>query len=325
MHGLSLSDTRQVALDVFRANSVELQGIAQTIAVARAEQLTQEFLERLFANDAHGGARLADPDMQNVLFTAQKEFARSGEVDLKEALIALLSSRASLPERDLQTLALNEAIVSAPKLTEAQRRALAWIFFLKHTRITGASDVDSFYQSLSESTNALGVDVPIRRADYQHMEYVGVGAIGLTAVSFGSALLSDQEPLFTTGFSEAAVAPPLFSKLRDAGLLMTCRRNIANFQIDVRTETHLKECIESAGLNEDLAAIQQLSKEGRMTDEAVGAEAITRVPALQPFASLWNAESDGINNVNLTSVGIALGHAYWSRLTGSEAPLSLWL
>lgn len=125
VHGLTLDEARVVALDVFRSNALELQGIAQSVAVSRAEQLTNEFLGKLESEMPHQAQKLADPDVQSVLFEAQKEYARSGEADLREALVDLLTARAVEDERTLRTLALNEAISAAPKLTEQQRRAIA--------------------------------------------------------------------------------------------------------------------------------------------------------------------------------------------------------
>jgi hypothetical protein len=158
IHGLTLADARAVAIDVFKANALELQGIAQITALARADEITREFLEKLYASNPALGNHLADPDVQNVLFQAQKEYARSGEEDLKRALIDLLAARATETTRDLRTIALNEAIVSAPKLTEIQRRALAWVFFLKHTRISSVETIDAYYETLNQVTTALGVE-----------------------------------------------------------------------------------------------------------------------------------------------------------------------
>jgi hypothetical protein len=149
--------------------------------------------------------------------------------------------------------------------------------------------------------------------------------LGLKILSFGKALHSGQESLFTTGFAESSADPALVEKLRGAGLVEQCMRNSEHLQLNIEAQQEIAEHVAAAGLTEDLAAIEQLFEEGRLSDEEISAEALMRVPQLSEFEPIWNSNIDGINNVNLTSVGIALGHAYWSRLSGQDAPLSIWL
>ncbi len=320
-----MAEAREVALDVFRANALELRGIAQAVAVSRAEEITNEFLDKLGSTDPTKSERLADPDMQSVLFEAQKEYARSGEEDLKEALIDLLTARAGQVDRDLRTLALNEAIVSAPKLTEAQRRSVAWVFYLRYTRDIRSGTVDSFYAQLERVATALRTNVADRHADYQHMEYVGVGAISISTVSLGVAISSGSEGLFTKGFSEDNVDKQLLDRLFEAKLVLPCLRNPENLQLNHLSKEDLPKRVQAAGLEADLELIKPLITMNPMSEDEVVAEAIARVPALQSLGEVWSSENNGMKNFTLTSVGLALGHAYWSRLTGSTSPLSIWL
>ena len=81
---------RSVALDVFRANFLELQGVAADVASERAVAITESFLAQLQARAPEYVQSAADPDMQRAIFSAQREFACSGEQDLEEALVDLL-------------------------------------------------------------------------------------------------------------------------------------------------------------------------------------------------------------------------------------------
>ncbi|MER2512158.1 MAG: LPO_1073/Vpar_1526 family protein, partial [Nitrosomonas ureae] len=69
--GLSYSEVRDVALDVFRANFYELAGAAKEIARERAEQITEEFLKKLETDNPAGLGKSEDPDFQYALFTVQ--------------------------------------------------------------------------------------------------------------------------------------------------------------------------------------------------------------------------------------------------------------
>ncbi|TFD86959.1 hypothetical protein E3T61_13885 [Cryobacterium lactosi] len=325
LHGLTMAEARQVALDVFTANALELRGLAQAVAVSRAEEITNDFLDKLSITNPKSAESLAEPDMQSVLFEAQKEYARSGEEDLKEALIDLLATRAGQTDRDLRTLALNEAILSAPKLTEQQRRAVAWVFFLRYTRDVGSGTPEMFYTRFEEVVVALGTNVPNRHADYQHMEYVGVGTISISSVSFGAATCSGSEGLFTNGFPETTVEGELLARLQGANLVVPCIRNPENIQLNLIAEEELPDRLKGAGLESDLEMVRPLMSIGRMSEDEIATEAVSHVPALKPLVEMWDSDATGFRNLTLTSVGLALGHAYWARLTGRKAPLSIWL
>ena len=122
--GPSLEEVRTVALDVFRANFLELQGIAADVARARAEAITEAFISHLQDRSPQALQAAANPDMQRALFAAQREYACSGDADLEQALVDLLVERAERADRSIEAIVLNEAINSVPKLTPAQRRRL---------------------------------------------------------------------------------------------------------------------------------------------------------------------------------------------------------
>ena len=88
--GLTYEEVRQAALDVFDANFHKLSLAAADIARSRAEHLVEEYLNRLQADAPEALSEMADPDMQYVLYTAQREYARQGDEDLGDLLVQLL-------------------------------------------------------------------------------------------------------------------------------------------------------------------------------------------------------------------------------------------
>src|SRR5690625_3839510 len=80
--GLSYSEVKEVALDVFKSNFYELSGIAKETARERAETITEEFLQKLNDENPSGFKKADDPDFQHALFTVQKEYARTGDEQL---------------------------------------------------------------------------------------------------------------------------------------------------------------------------------------------------------------------------------------------------
>ncbi|MBC9954432.1 hypothetical protein ICM05_07190 [Leucobacter sp. cx-42] len=324
-HGLTVNEAREVALDVFRSNAIELAGVAQSLALQRAETLTSEFLAKLEAENPERVHQLADPDVQTVVFEAQKEFARSGEADLRTALVDLLASRVNEDQRNLRTLALNEAISSASKLTEQQRRAIAWVFYLRYVRLLDVKTAESLYSILRRNVSDIGVDIPPGHADYQHIEYVGAGTLSISSKSFGKAISSGNEGLYTRGFSESEIEPEFLSELKSRDLVTPAMRDHARTQLVLLTDQGLEKIAAELGLSIQIQDLKRILALGQMTESEIADEVVEHVPALAPLRNIWEDERNGINRMTLTSVGLALGHAYWTRLTGDPAPLSIWL
>jgi hypothetical protein len=88
--GVSYTEARQVAQDVFDANMYRLAGDAFSLAQQRVGELINGFLERLLDTNASAISSASDPDFQYVLFLAQQAYARSGDQELFDVLVDLL-------------------------------------------------------------------------------------------------------------------------------------------------------------------------------------------------------------------------------------------
>ncbi|WP_426996322.1 LPO_1073/Vpar_1526 family protein [Pseudarthrobacter sp. N5] len=324
-NGPSRQEVQDIALGVYRANALELRGIAEDIAFARAERVTNDFLNRLMDKDPEAAKNLADPDIQSVMFEAQKEYARSGEEDLAKVLVELLADRTIETERSLRTLVLNEAISSVPKLTEQQRRAIGLVFLLRYSRWTGKTPTpeDYFREFVVKDVLALGKDLPTSGPNYQHIEYVGAGTVSISSFSFGSALRSGVEGLFTRGFTMDDVP----QDLRDAGQiqegLVPCLRSPERYQVAVMANQDIPALAKRLGFPHLEQPLINLAQHGLVQDHEVVEEATAFDERILKVSEAWG--STPLQNLTLTSVGIAIGHTYWRRVTEGTAPLSVWL
>lgn len=322
-NGASRDEIKEIALGVFRDNFLDLRGVAEEIALGRAERVTNDYLNRLMEENPQKLGALVDPDMQRAVFTAQQEYACSGEEELARTLVDLLVERTGQEDRSLKTLALNEAITAAPKLTSAQRRAIAATFILKYTRYSGSMEVAGFHAGFVRH-NLLGIardGLPTRMVEYQHIEYVGAGTVTMGEVTLGRAFKSGNEGLFTPGFEAEAVP----ADIRDAVLAVAIPaiRDPAKLQLPIRSTEELDGLASRTNLTKRRDSLLELLERHQMTDEQVLAEAVAETPELQVVIDAWSASS--LKNLTLTSVGLAIGHAYWQRSTGGRADLSIWL
>lgn len=318
-----VDEMRTVALAVYRENALELRGIAEDVAYARADRLTNEFLTKLKTEHPRPAASLADPDMQSVLFDAQSQYARSGEEDLGQVLVDLLADRASEEARTLRTLALNEAIHSAPKLTEKQRRVIALVFILRYARYM-ANDARALCEEyIKPCVAALAEDLPEKSIEYQHIEYVGAGSVSVGSAEFISLIRAAYSGLFTRGFDGAEI--PLEwdrGSLSQFGI-RPALRDSEKFQVQATGKDDLPDLVDKLGKPEILETLKRLNSLGVMDEAEIMEELCLHEPTVEAVAKKWN-ESDA-KNLTLTSVGIAIGHAYWRRFTGEDAPLGMWL
>jgi hypothetical protein len=323
VEGASVDQVREIALDVFRRNFLDLGAEAADLARGRAERLTERFLSELERRLPAGLLTAKDPDMQYSLFNAQREFARSGEPDLETALVDLLVDRAGEEERSTRAVVLNEAITVAPKLSVAQRKAIATCFLLKYTTWRGPLNLDAFYElDIRQSLIPVVDGLPRHQSDYQHIEYVGAGAVGIGAVNLGDALIHQAPGCFTTGFVREGV-PSLANLLDNRKLIVPCIRDDTRLQIAAQHEDDLDALAATAGASDQLAELRAVFAQGRLPQQAALDELRSRVPDSSELVTVW--EESALKSLSLTSVGLAIGHGYWRRVTASPAPLSIWI
>ncbi len=172
-HGLTVPEVRKEFMALFEANFYRLQSVARETAEQRAKEVTEKFLGELAARNPAGLLAARDPDMQAAVFTAQREYARSGGEDLEQVLVELLVQRATA--KDLPRIVLNEAIAVASKLTEIQLDTLSLLLVFVHD-----APIRRVFESWSDLGHYLnGFIGPVIPAtaddpgDLMHLKYTG--------------------------------------------------------------------------------------------------------------------------------------------------------
>ena len=321
--GVSAAEAREIALDVYRSNFLTLSGIAEQVALDRAERITREFLERLQHEDIKSLSSVQDPDMQHAIFTAQAGFARSGEVDLEQSLVDLLVDRAGQRERDLKTLVLNQAISTLPQLTSAQRRAVTVCFLFRYTRYVGTLSLAAFYENMRQWRPAFDIG-SVKRADYQYLQAAGAGWLSsISSLPLGAAVLSGGSGFFTKGFDVKDVPDALRDFIDDPDVFTTCLRDPDRIQVHAISTSEARELEVSKGI--EGSVLQNFSNVGIMSEPDIVEDLIRHIPEVSIVRERW--EASGLESFELTAAGLAIGHAYWKRIlpAGEAEPLDTWL
>jgi hypothetical protein len=322
--GLTYQDAKQIALDVFEQNFFQLVGVANEVATQRAEEITEEFLKELQKRNPEGIKCAQDPDFQYALFTAQKEYARSGNKDLEGILVDLLVDRTKAPEESLQKIVLNEAINVVPKLTKEQIAVLHIAFVIRYVI---DEDIVSLERLAKHFEDAISPFLPFLPKDditFQHLQYTGCGFIRSDLSKVHELFRGHYPKLFSKGIEGTKLKealgdyPPEF--------VIPCLHNENLLQFNTDNGIGLIILLQKYGLApkpKDFIFYENLYKELLMNDEEIET-ALMKVHA--DFVNLlimW--DNTHLGKILLTSVGIAIAHANYCRITGSTSPLSLWI
>lgn len=128
--GVSIENAKEIALNVFKNNFLELSEKASSVALTRAEEIVNEFILKLYDKNQNIIDKLQDPAIQYSLFNVQREYAKTGDIGLKEQELKLLIERIGSEERSLKQIVLDEAIETLPKLSLEQLNFICYIFIV---------------------------------------------------------------------------------------------------------------------------------------------------------------------------------------------------
>jgi hypothetical protein len=322
--GLSYSDVRDVALDVFRSNFLQLAGEAKDVARQRAEEITDKFLEKLQKENPIGLNQAQTPDFQYGLFAVQRDFARTADKDLGDLLVDLLVDRTKHPERDMVQIVLNECLLVAPKLTNEQLSALTVIFQLKYCRTAGILTFDQLRDQLDKFLRPFVETLPRSATSYRHLEFAGCGTAQVTSHSLEELLWTQYQGLFDKGVAPNELSGAKFYFNRNQQLTGVCGLDPSKIQVRAQNLDHLEHLIVSNYvLPDDARRLREVFGKNRLGTDEIKAKCIECIPSLRQLFDLWSVT--GLHNMTLTSVGIGLAHANIKRIVGEFTDLSIWL
>ena len=323
-NGLSYSDVREVALDVFRANFYQLAGIAAETATERAKDITEAFLAKLEKENPAGLAKANDPDFQYALYTAQKAHARIGDKDLEALLVDLLVDRSKQHDRDILQIVLNESLNTAPKLTDGQLSSLALVFLFKYTQNINVGDHKMLGAYLDAHARPFIAKASRNQASFQHLEFTGCGSISMGHSSLESIIGTVYHGQFQKGFDESEVTARQIAIGKDDRFFMPCFNDYSKLQINANSKEILRKKFDKHSIEQaDRERIEALFDLGKMGEAEIRDQCIQIRPYMKDLLELWSVSA--MPTFTLTSVGIAIGHANIKRLIGEFAQLSIWI
>lgn len=322
--GITYVDVREIALDVFRSNFIQLSEQAADVAKARAEEITDKFLRELEEQYGKGIINAQDPDFQYALFTIQKEYARTGDEDLGDLLVDLLVDRTRHEKRTILQIVLNESLSIAPKLTNDQIAALSIVFLIKYTINKRLNNLPTFLSYLDSYIAPFASILTKNASCYQHLEFAGCGSVGIGQADIIEVLKKNYKGLFSNGFSEEEIEKGNINLSDYPSFFTRCLHDSKKMQINAISEEKLKEKANYFGISEqDLNSLISLNNTVLMSNDEISFYIIRERDYMENVFKIW--KESYMKNFTLTSVGIAIGHANVKRNLGEFTDLSTWI
>jgi hypothetical protein len=322
--GLTVSEVRQIALDIFRANFFNLSTVAKNIAEQRAKKITEDFLNKLQMQHPQGLQLAQDPDFQHALFTVQKEHARCEDKDLGELLVDLLVDRTKQQSRSILQIVLNESLTVAPKLTLDQLAALSLVFVLRYTEDPSIKTHQRLWDYLDRYLAPFAPLISAKAACYQHLEYSGCGTVVPEKINLAEQFRKNYGGLFSVGFSATRRMAKLLSIKDSHPIFIRCINDSSRYQINAINEKAIRsECERFGVLEEDVKKVLDLYNESLMERDEVQKLIIKSRGFMRTVFDVW--ENSQMGHFTLTSVGIAIGHANVKKNVGKFTDISIWI
>lgn len=322
VQGITYADARQIAVDVYRANALDMQGLAKQVASERAEHLIDQFLQKMKATGAPNVSEAANPDFQHTLFEAQRAFARAGDVATETVLVNLLIQRATENARNIRQVVLNEAVTAVARLTPQQIDLLSLVFLLRHCSVPGMTSRKQLMGPLLAAT-LFNTAIPESDTVCSYLAYAGVAQHTMTPTSLQAILRSGYPGLLTRGFEK-----PLFDTLIAAEpavekILMPSEFNPGFVQVRGHNESAMNSLCEQLGISEHTRLqLARKVEERPLSDNEIEALFATTAATKTLFRA-WNTSP--VQHYVLTSVGQAIGHANAVRHNLLHTDLGVWI
>lgn len=323
-NGITYEDAKGIALDVFKSNYLELSTKAADTAKQRAEELVDDFLQQIATRKPEAINTMEDPGMQYAIFSAQKEYAKTGDKNLSDMLVDILVDRASIPERNLKQIVLDESLQIAPKLTISQIDTITLIFILKYTQNNGINNLPALNSYLLQYLYPFIHTLSKENSLYQHIEYTGCGTVSLGESKIETLFLNKYKGLFVKGFTIEELKISIDDYERYSEIFTTCLHDNSRLQINAMSEEVLEENLRGNNIDENKRAkFKSLFNQYLMSQDEVKNYLEKQVDFMNKLFDFWDNSS--MKNLTLTSVGIAIATANLRRKTGISVNLDIWI
>lgn len=328
-YGLTVKDAMEIAIQLFHDNFPKLQQEAYEIVEERINEFTENMFKQIAVSGFYNYQKFADPAVQYTLYQAQKEYAKSGDGELKEYLIKVLLERINCESRTLKQIVLDEVISTLPKLTREQIDYLSLSFSLLQLRHVNINNINAF---LDMVRNKLMKFFSKEMDDYQFYSYlqitncVSILTEGASYKPIEELFLQRYTGLFSKGFSLEELKSELNESVdKYSPILVKCQQDNAKYQFNAMFVDVLESLIIQNKLLEDKEKLISFYQNATMTIKDISEYLFKIDINMESLLNLWKKENSPIKALRLTPVGTAIAIINYNARTGERIMLNDYL
>jgi hypothetical protein len=335
-YGVSYSDAKAIAMDVFKENFAKLSQNAHRLAVDRADEFTMNYLSELQNRKPEAIQNIEDPGVQSDILEAQSGFAKSGDTDLGQVLVDILVDRTARTERTTASLALSAAVATAQKLTGTQFAALTAMFIFKQLRFLRVTHHEELYRHISFCLEPLRDElIRLTDSDVQYLAALGCITISVGSSSIHETLQQEYPGIFSEGFDFISLSTDLgdipetpeviVNKLVGTPVVTKSLRDPEKIRVAAAHSEALHQLVTENGCPEYEKILQKALTARPVSGDVIMAELREHSPATGEIADVYNAKS--LSNCTNTAIGTAIAHANLRKATEGKfsVALDVWL
>jgi hypothetical protein len=324
-NGITYSDAKEIALDVFNANFIRLKSEAAQIASERAEEITEKIIKQLNEKNPASLDEFKNPAMQDALFKTQKEYAKSGDKELGDLLVDILVDRANTPLRNMVQLVLDESLTIAPKLTTEQFDILTLNFLLAQTVNRNIINLETFKNYIDKNIIPFVDNLTSERTSFNYIEYLGCGHVRVG--DYGKLeenFKRKYKAVFSKGFTKEDFESEVGSFEEYGIFTMQCLHDNTKFQINTIDEQILIENMTKENVEPQIQNKLKLFFTKTTFDNAEIKNYLVSINSkMDDVFNIW--DNSLMKKLELSSVGVAIAHANYRRKTGITLDLTNWI
>ena len=159
--GMTPKQAAKQTIDLFMENFPKLQTLARETAEQRATELCNDILRKLADKQVKNFTPFTEPDVQFILYEAQKNYARFGDREIMNILTELITNRIQNDDKDHFKRIADSSITIACELSSEQLDCLSALFMLTKVKILNIKtidDVDKYLKYVSSIFNLEHID-----------------------------------------------------------------------------------------------------------------------------------------------------------------------
>lgn len=324
-HGMSLTQMAEVMREV-RNITESFTEEAMTKVNARVDDFEETVLRQFSDATKTNAQAFSDPDFQLMLGDAQKSYARSGDKAVKDTLADIIARRSLVESASREALTLNDAAARAPKLTKAEFATLSLCYLLRYTRRHDIDSVAALAAYLTQNIIPFAYDVSRENASFWHLGAQSCATVELGEVDLRNGLVRNYGGVLGLGITlenARSYVPDAKADLVPK-IIQPCLRSDDMVQPAAINAEVFAQHFRNTGFEQsELENFWNVYSNSIPQGDAFWDMLEQDAPGVKLVADLW--QNTPLKSLQLNSVGIAIAHANAVRVTGFEAPLSIWI